>query len=48
LVWLYDKWKKAGEKPISIKIENHFYEFDEALLAKAIQEAMGKEKGQQH
>lgn len=48
LSWLYDKWKKAGEKPISIKIENHFYEFDAALPTKAIEEAVRKEKSQQH
>jgi hypothetical protein len=43
LTWLYDKWKRAGEKPISIKIENYYYQFDPALLAKAIQDALSKE-----
>lgn len=44
LAWLYDKWKKAGEKPISVKIENHFYQPDPELLSKAIQEALNKHK----
>jgi len=43
LAWLYDKWKKAGKKPISIKIENHFYQFDPDLLTKAIQDAISKQ-----
>jgi hypothetical protein len=43
LAWLYDKWKKTGEKPISIKIVNHNYQFDPALLTKAIQEEIDKE-----
>lgn len=43
LAWLYDKWKKAGEKPISIKIENRFYQFDPELLAKPVQDALSKE-----
>jgi len=38
--WLYDKWKNAGEKPISVRIENHFYQFDTAILEKAIEEVL--------
>src|ERR1700693_1269229 len=44
LAWLYDKWKNTGEKPISIKIENHNYQFDPAVLTKPIQEAIDKAK----
>jgi hypothetical protein len=40
--WLYDKWKKNGEKQISVKIENRLYQFDPALLAKAIEGAAVK------
>jgi hypothetical protein len=36
--WLYDKWKKNGEKKISIKIENRFYQFDVTVLTKALEE----------
>jgi hypothetical protein len=40
--WLSDKWKKNGEKRINVKIENHLYQFDPALIAKAIEGAMAK------
>ena len=40
--WLSDKWKKNGEKQINVKIENHLYQFDPALLAEAIEKAMAK------
>jgi hypothetical protein len=36
--WLYDKWKKNGEKKISIKIENRFYQFDVTVLTKTLEE----------
>jgi hypothetical protein len=42
VTWLYDKWKKNGEKHVSIKIENHLYQFDPDLLGKAIEEALAK------
>jgi hypothetical protein len=45
VAWLYDKWKKAGEKPISIHIENHIYQFDTSLMTKAIQDALTKQVG---
>lgn len=44
LTWLYDKWKNAGEKPISIKIENHNYQFYPAVLTKPMEEAIAKTK----
>src|ERR1039457_1169571 len=44
LTWLYDKWKNAGEKRISIKIENHNYQFDPAVVTKPMAEAIAKTK----
>lgn len=41
--WLYDKWKNAGEKPISVRIENHFYQFDTAILEEAIEQVLRKQ-----
>jgi hypothetical protein len=43
VAWLCKKWINAGEKPISIKIENHYYQFDPAVLTKAIEEAIAKQ-----
>jgi hypothetical protein len=45
VAWLYDKWKRNGEPPISIKIENHFYQFDAVVLTKTIEEVVAKLKG---
>jgi len=44
VAWLCAKWKRQGEKPISIKIENNFYQFDPSLLTNAIEEAIAKQK----
>lgn len=41
--WLYDKWRRQGKKPISIVINNHYYQFDESVMAKAIEDAIRKE-----
>lgn len=43
VAWLYDKWKKNGEKHISIKIESRLYQFDPDLLVKAIEERLAKQ-----
>jgi hypothetical protein len=42
VTWLCNKWLSNGQKSISIKIDNHFYQFDEAVLAKAIGETLRK------
>jgi hypothetical protein len=49
LAWLYDKWKGAGEKPITIIIENRPYQFDVEVLTKALDEAIagGTSRGRQ-
>lgn len=44
VAWLCDKWKRQGEKPITIKIENNFYQFDASLVTKAIEDAIAKQK----
>ena len=44
LAWLYDKWKGAGEKPITIIINNRYYEFDIKTLTKALDEAIAEER----
>lgn len=40
VAWLYDKWKKSGEKPITVTINTHLYQFDPDILIKGIEEAM--------
>jgi hypothetical protein len=40
VAWLCTKWKRQGEKPITIKIENNFYQFAASLVTKAIEEAI--------
>jgi hypothetical protein len=44
VTWLYDKWQKQNQKPISIVIHNHFYQFDKDLLIKAIEDAIRAEE----
>jgi hypothetical protein len=44
VAWLCSKWKRQGKKPISVKIENKFYQFDAPLLTKAIEDAIAKQK----
>jgi hypothetical protein len=40
--WLVEKWRKNGKKHISAKIENRLYQFEEKLIAKALDDAMVK------
>jgi hypothetical protein len=42
VAWLYDKWKKNGQKHISIKIANRLYQFDPDLLVGAIEKQLEK------
>lgn len=38
--WLYAKWGKSGEPPsITVKIENHYYQFDPDVLTRALEDA---------
>ena len=45
--WLYNKWKQNGEKRISVKIENRFYQFDVAVLTKALEDAIRNQKAKE-
>ena len=38
--WLCDKWKRGGEKRVTVKINRRYYEFDQDQLTKAIEEAI--------
>src|ERR1035438_1402415 len=40
LAWIYDKWKGAGEKPMTIIIDRTYYEFDIKALTKALNKAI--------
>jgi hypothetical protein len=42
LTWLYDRWKAKGERPVSLRIENRFYQIDPAILQKAIEDEIKK------
>lgn len=43
VAWLYDVWKHKGQKPVSVKIDGRNYQFDPAILAMAIEEAISKQ-----
>jgi hypothetical protein len=43
VAWLYDKWKKNGEKRITVIINAHYYEFNSGPLTKALEEAIRSE-----
>ena len=44
VAWLCTKWKKQGEKPITIKIENNLYQFDPTVMTRAIEKAIAEQK----
>ena len=43
VAWLYDKWRRGGEKPINIVIDNRRYQFSVSLLTKALEEKISRE-----
>lgn len=48
LAWLYDKWKGAGEKPMTIIIDRTYYEFDVKTLTKALDKAVAEDVEKDH
>ena len=42
--WLYDKWKKGGEKSINIVIDNRRYQLSQSVVTKVLEEKVSREE----